>query len=80
MKNKPQKPFMMDGFHTGDVVTIDEEGNMEIVDRTKGLIKSGGELISSVELENALMGHEGIFEAAVVSIPDRPSCCLCCLA
>jgi len=71
-----------DGWlHTGDVVTIDEEGNIEIVDRTKDLIKSGGEWISSVELENALMGHDGIFEAAVVSVPhpkwqERPVACV----
>lgn len=59
-----------DGWlHTGDVVTIDEEGFVKIVDRTKDLIKSGGEWISSVDLENAIMAHEAVFEAAVVSIP-----------
>ena len=71
-----------DGWlHTGDVVTIDEEGNVKIVDRTKDLIKSGGEWISSVDLENAIMAHEGVFEACVVAIPDpkwqeRPIACV----
>ncbi|MCS7234625.1 MAG: long-chain fatty acid--CoA ligase [Armatimonadota bacterium] len=56
-------------FRTGDVVTIDPEGYVKIVDRTKDLIKSGGEWISSVDLENALMGHPAVKEAAVVAIP-----------
>lgn len=56
-------------FRTGDVVTIDPEGYMKITDRTKDLIKSGGEWISSVDLENALMGHPAVKEAAVVAIP-----------
>ncbi len=58
-------------FRTGDVVTLDEHGYMEITDRTKDLIKSGGEWISSVALENALMGHQDIAEAAVVAIKDE---------
>lgn len=72
----------IDGWlHTGDVVTIDEEGAVKIVDRTKDLIKSGGEWISSVDLENALMAHEAVFEAVVVSMPDpkwqeRPVACV----
>lgn len=72
----------IDGWlHTGDVVTIDEEGLVKIVDRTKDLIKSGGEWISSVDLENTLMAHPDVFEAAVVSIPDpkwqeRPVACI----
>lgn len=71
-----------DGWlHTGDVVTIDEEGFVKIVDRTKDLIKSGGEWISSVDLENALMAHDAVFEAAVVAIPheqwqERPIACV----
>lgn len=55
-------------FKTGDVVTIDSEGYVQIVDRSKDLIKSGGEWISSVALENALMGHPAVAEAAVVSV------------
>lgn len=57
-------------FRTGDVVTIDPEGYMSITDRTKDLIKSGGEWISSVALENALMGHPDVAEAAVIAISD----------
>ncbi len=55
-------------FRTGDVVTIDPEGYVEIVDRLKDLIRSGGEWISSVELENAIMGHPAVREAAVVGV------------
>ena len=58
-------------FRTGDVVTIDPEGYVKICDRTKDLIKSGGEWISSVELENALMGHEAVIEAAVIAVPHE---------
>lgn len=71
-----------DGWlYTGDVVTVDEEGIIKIVDRTKDLIKSGGEWISSVDLENALMAHEDIFEAAVIAVPhpewqERPVACV----
>ena len=54
-------------FRTGDVATIDPEGYVKITDRTKDLIKSGGEWISSVDLENALMGHPAVAEAAVIA-------------
>lgn len=65
-----QERWTKDGwFRTGDVATIDERGYMRITDRTKDLIKSGGEWISSVELENALMGHPAVREAAVIAIP-----------
>lgn len=57
-------------FRTGDVGVIDAEGYLSLVDRTKDLIKSGGEWISSVDLENALMGHPNVREAAVVAAPD----------
>ena len=57
-------------FCTGDVATIDPEGYVKITDRTKDLIKSGGEWISSVDLEGALMGHQAVQEAAVIAIPD----------
>ena len=64
--------FTVDGwFSTGDIVTIDPDGTIEIQDRAKDLIKSGGEWISSVALENALMGHPAVAEAAVVAVPDE---------
>jgi fatty-acyl-CoA synthase len=56
-------------FKTGDVATLDEHGYVKIVDRVKDLVKSGGEWISSVDLENALMGHPAVKEACVVGIP-----------
>ncbi|MDQ5819145.1 MAG: fatty acid--CoA ligase, partial [Actinomycetota bacterium] len=55
-------------FKTGDIVTIDEHGFIKIQDRSKDLIKSGGEWISSVELENALMAHPAVAQAAVISM------------
>ena len=74
--------FTADGWlRTGDVATMDELGFVRITDRTKDLIKSGGEWISSVELENALMAHPAVAEAAVIAIPDekwseRPLACV----
>jgi fatty-acyl-CoA synthase len=55
-------------FDTGDVATIDPEGYMAITDRTKDVIKSGGEWISSIELENTAMGHPAVAEAAVIGV------------
>jgi len=63
--------FVDGWYHTGDVATVDGEGYLHLVDRTKDLVKSGGEWISSVELENALMGHPEVAEAAVIAIPDE---------
>jgi fatty-acyl-CoA synthase len=74
--------FTMDGwFRTGDIVTFDADGYMRITDRSKDVIKSGGEWISSVELENALMGHPAVKEAAVIGLPhpkwsERPVACV----
>jgi fatty-acyl-CoA synthase len=56
-------------FRTGDVACMDEDGCVKIVDRIKDLIKSGGEWISSVDMENALMGHPAVREAAVIGVP-----------
>ena len=56
-------------FKTGDVASIDAEGYVKIADRSKDLIKSGGEWISSVDLENELMGHPAVREAAVIGVP-----------
>lgn len=81
-KDDRTKEAFRDGWlYTGDVVTVDEEGFVKIVDRTKDLIKSGGEWISSVDLENALMAHEAVFEAAVIGVPheewqERPVACV----
>ena len=68
-------------LRTGDVATMDELGTVRITDRTKDLIKSGGEWISSVDVENLLMSHPAVAEAAVVAIPDakwseRPLACI----
>src|SRR3954465_15175529 len=74
--------FTEDGWlRTGDVATITADGYVKLVDRTKDLVKSGGEWISSVELENAIMAHPKVAEAAVIGIPDekwseRPLACV----
>jgi len=60
--------FVDGWFRTGDVATIDSEGYVQLVDRAKDVIKSGGEWISSVDLENAIMGHPKVLEAAVVAV------------
>ena len=78
----PPGKFSADGWlRTGDVASVDTLGYMRISDRTKDLIKSGGEWISSVDLENALMAHPAVAEAAVIAIPDekwseRPLACV----
>jgi len=64
--------FTADGWlRTGDVAVIDPQGYVFLTDRTKDLIKSGGEWISSVALENALMNHPAVLEAAVIAVPDE---------
>jgi len=83
-----EDPSGADKFHdgwlrTGDVATMEPNGFMRITDRAKDLIKSGGEWISSVELENALMSHPDVLEAAVIAKPDerwteRPLACVVC--
>lgn len=80
----PRSPESFDPagwFRTGDVGVIDADGYVQLTDRSKDLVKSGGEWISSVELENALMAHPAVVEASVVAIPDdrwleRPLACL----
>ena len=63
--------FTADGwFKTGDVVRIDAHGCIRICDRSKDLVKSGGEWISSVDLENHLMAHPAVAQAAVIAVPD----------
>jgi fatty-acyl-CoA synthase len=73
--------FMDGWFRTGDVATIDSEGYIQIMDRTKDLVKSGGEWISSVDLENAIMAHPMVMEAAVIAAfhpkwQERPLACI----
>jgi fatty-acyl-CoA synthase len=71
-----------DGWlRTGDIASIDEQAFVQITDRSKDVIKSGGEWISSVELENEVMAHPDVIEAAVIAKPDekwaeRPLCCV----
>ncbi|HUW64029.1 MAG TPA: long-chain fatty acid--CoA ligase [Spirochaetia bacterium] len=78
---KTKEAFVDGWFKTGDIVTVDEEAYVQVMDRTKDLIKSGGEWISSVDLENQLMGHPAVAEAAVIAIPhekwqERPLACV----
>ena len=73
--------FHDDWLRTGDIGSMDGEGFMTISDRSKDVIKSGGEWISSVDLEGSVMAHPAIFEAAVIAVPDerwqeRPLCCV----
>ncbi|QBD83531.1 fatty-acid--CoA ligase [Ktedonosporobacter rubrisoli] len=68
-------------LRTGDVAVVDKEGTIQLVDRTKDLVKSGGEWISSVEIEGLIMGHPKVLEACVVGIPhpkwsERPLACV----
>jgi fatty-acyl-CoA synthase len=66
----PDDRFTDDGwFKTGDIVTIGDRGCIELTDRAKDLVKSGGEWISTVALETALMGHPAVAEAAVIAVP-----------
>ncbi|MBI5905754.1 MAG: long-chain fatty acid--CoA ligase [Deltaproteobacteria bacterium] len=76
------KEMVRDGWLcTGDVVTVDPEGYVQIQDRTRDLIKSGGEWISSIDLENTIMSHPAVAEAAVIGVPsekwtERPMACV----
>jgi acyl-CoA synthetase (AMP-forming)/AMP-acid ligase II len=77
-----EEKFTADGWlRTGDVATIDDEGYIHLVDRTKDVIKSGGEWISSVDLENEIMAHPCVAEAAVIGLhhpkwQERPLACV----
>ena len=82
--NNPESAdrFTPDGwFRTGDVATVDPEGYLQITDRTKDLIKSGGEWISSIDVEVMIMSHPKVLEAAVIAVPhpqwmERPLACV----
>jgi fatty-acyl-CoA synthase len=76
-----EEKFHSGWLRTGDIAAVDEEGFVQITDRAKDVIKSGGEWISSVELENETMSHPDVMEAAVIAKPDerwaeRPLCCV----
>ncbi|MTI86034.1 MAG: long-chain fatty acid--CoA ligase [Firmicutes bacterium] len=76
-----RETFVDGWMRTGDIVNVDEEGYVLIVDRAKDLIKSGGEWISSVDLENTIMAHTAVVETAVIAIPhekwqERPLACV----
>jgi len=66
--NEPQSPLKDGWFPTGDVVTIDADGYIKITDRSKDVIKSGGEWISSIDLENIAVAHPAVAEAAVIGV------------
>ncbi|MBV9252711.1 MAG: AMP-binding protein, partial [Actinobacteria bacterium] len=80
--DRAAESFTPDGWlRTGDVATIDSEGYIRLVDRTKDLIKSGGEWIGSVEVENEIMAHPKVAEAAVIGVThpkwsERPLACV----
>lgn len=78
---RSKEAFAGGWYHTGDVATMDEEGYIRLVDRTKDLVKSAGEWISSVDLENLIMGHPKVAEAAIIGVPhpkwqERPLACV----
>ena len=78
---RSEEAFQDGWFKTGDIATIDADGYVQITDRAKDVIKSGGEWISSVELENAIMAHPQVLEAAVIGLPherwqERPLACV----
>ncbi|WP_394173556.1 long-chain fatty acid--CoA ligase [Guptibacillus hwajinpoensis] len=81
-KDERTKDTFRNGWlYTGDIAKLNESGYIQITDRTKDLIKSGGEWISSVDLENALMTHDAVYEAAVIAVPhekwqERPVACV----
>jgi fatty-acyl-CoA synthase len=79
--SRSEESFQDGWLKTGDVATVDELGYFQIVDRTKDLVKSGGEWISSVELEKEIMGHPAVLEAAVIGVEhskwgERPLACV----
>ena len=81
-KDERTEEAFKDGWlYTGDIAVMTKDGYLKLTDRTKDLIKSGGEWISSVDLENALMSHEDVYEAAVIAVPhekwmERPLACV----
>ncbi len=79
--NESSAKFAEGWLRTGDVAVVDGDGSIQLVDRTKDLVKSGGEWISSVELESLIMGHPKVLEACVIGVPhprwsERPVACV----
>ena len=69
LKGESDKEFLDDGwFDTGDIATINDDGYLQLTDRAKDMIKSGGEWISSIDLENAAAGHPDVTAAAVIGV------------
>jgi fatty-acyl-CoA synthase len=73
--------FIDGWYHSGDIASVDEDGYIQIRDRVKDMVKSGGEWISSVDLETAIIAHPAVLEAAVIAIPhptwqERPLACV----
>jgi fatty-acyl-CoA synthase len=67
---RDDKPLLEDGwFNTGDLAVMDDDNNIRLTDRAKDVIKSGGEWISSIDIENIVMGCPGVLEVAVIGIP-----------
>ncbi len=78
---RSEETFADGWYHSGDIASVDRWGNIQIGDRVKDMVKSGGEWISSVDLETALVAHPGVLEAAVIAIPhphwrERPLACV----
>ena len=78
---RSDETFVDGWYHSGDIASVDPWGNIQIGDRVKDMVKSGGEWISSVDLETALIAHPGVLEAAVIAIPhptwqERPLACV----
>ncbi len=80
-KERTEEAFKDGWLYTGDIAVMTKDGYLKLTDRTKDLIKSGGEWISSVDLENAIMSHDDVYEAAVIAVPhekwmERPLACV----
>ena len=78
---RSEETFIDGWYHSGDIASVDPNGYIQIGDRVKDMVKSGGEWISSVDLETAIIGHPGVLEAAVIAIPherwvERPLACV----
>ena len=78
---RTEETFIDGWYHSGDIATVDEDGYIQIVDRVKDMVKSGGEWISSVDLETAITAHPAVLEAAVIGVPhatwqERPLACV----